>query len=86
MELKDTITLMNSSDYRDRFKAEYYQLYIRAAKLSALLEKHRNGELNFQLSCPYDLLAVQLVYMQNYLDLLKSRAQIEGINLEDITP
>ena len=25
-ELKDTIELMNSSDYKDRFKAEYYQL------------------------------------------------------------
>lgn len=28
-ELKDTIELMNSSDYKDRFKAEYYQLEIR---------------------------------------------------------
>lgn len=28
-ELKDTIELMNSSDYKDRFKAEYYQLKIR---------------------------------------------------------
>ena len=27
-ELKDTIELMNSSDYKDRFKAEYYQLKI----------------------------------------------------------
>lgn len=25
-ELKDTIELMNSSDYKDRFKAECYQL------------------------------------------------------------
>lgn len=27
-ELKDTIELMNSSDYKDRFKAEYYQLKV----------------------------------------------------------
>lgn len=32
-ELKDTIELMNSSDYKDRFKAEYYQLKIRYTKL-----------------------------------------------------
>lgn len=25
MELQDTIELMNSSDYKDRFKAEYWQ-------------------------------------------------------------
>lgn len=33
-ELKDTIELMNSSDYKDRFKAEYYQLKIRYTKTS----------------------------------------------------
>lgn len=25
MELKDTIELMNSTDYKERFRAEYYQ-------------------------------------------------------------
>lgn len=29
MELKDTVELMNSEDYKDRFKAEYYQTKIR---------------------------------------------------------
>lgn len=32
MELKDTIELMQSSDYKDRFKAEYYQLADRYKK------------------------------------------------------
>ena len=36
-ELKDTIELMNSSDYKDRFKAEYYQLKIRYTELHAML-------------------------------------------------
>lgn len=35
-ELKDTIELMNSSDYKDRFKAEYYQLKIRYTKLHSI--------------------------------------------------
>lgn len=29
MKLQDTIELMNSRDFKDRFKAEYYQLQIR---------------------------------------------------------
>lgn len=33
MELKDTIELMNSSDYKERFKAEYLQVKIRYDKL-----------------------------------------------------
>ena len=32
MELKDTIELMQSTDYKDRFKAEYYQLIERYKK------------------------------------------------------
>lgn len=33
MELKDTIKLMESKDYKERFKAEYYQTKIRWEKL-----------------------------------------------------
>lgn len=44
-ELKDTIELMNSSDYKDRFKAEYYQLKIRYTKLHAMLVKLEAGNL-----------------------------------------
>ena len=35
------IKLMQSEDYKDRFKAEYYQLKDRLEKLSAALEKYR---------------------------------------------
>ena len=34
MELKDTIELMNSADYKERFKAEYFQTKIRYEKTS----------------------------------------------------
>lgn len=33
MELKDTIAMMQSEDYKERFKAEYYQIVIRYQKL-----------------------------------------------------
>ena len=35
------IKLMQSDDYKDRFKAEYYQLKDRLEKLSATLEKYK---------------------------------------------
>lgn len=44
MELKDTATLMVSSYYKERFKAEYYQLKIRLEKLKCMLQKWGNGE------------------------------------------
>lgn len=38
MELKETVELMNSSDYKERFKAEYLQAKIRYDKLHKMLE------------------------------------------------
>ena len=29
MELQETVEMMNSNDYKERFKAEYYQLKIK---------------------------------------------------------
>ena len=36
--LNETVELMLSSDYKDRFKAEYYQLEYRYNKLKKMLE------------------------------------------------
>lgn len=44
MELKDTATLMVSSDYKERFKAEYYQLKIKLEKLKCMLQKWGNNK------------------------------------------
>ena len=38
MELSDTIALMNSKDYKDRFCAEYWQTKIRFGKLKVMEE------------------------------------------------
>ena len=48
MELKDTIELMNSEDYRERFKAEYYQVKIRYEKLNKMIIKCEAGNLKFE--------------------------------------
>lgn len=81
MELKDTIELMNSSDYKDRFKAEYYQLKNRYEKLHKMAIKMEAGTLDFEPTCNTELYDDQLYYMGNYLKVLEIRAEIEKIEL-----
>ena len=81
MELKYTVELMNSKDYKERFKAEYLQARIRYDKLDAMTVKYEAGTLNFTPSCPLELLKEQKKYMGNYIRTLKIRAEIEKINL-----
>ena len=81
MELNDTIKLMESENYRDRFKAEYYQVKIRHDKLGAMLTKYDKNELNFKPKCSFSLLLNQYRVMGEYLDLLKLRADIEEVRL-----
>ena len=81
MELKETISMMTSEDYKERFKGEYLQLKIRIEKLSTMLEKYKAETLNFTPSTSYELLFEQLIYMKNYLQVLKQRAEIENIDI-----
>lgn len=81
MELKDTSCMMASSDYTERFKAEYHQLQIRIEKLTAMLSAWSAGELGFQPTCSYELLEAQLNSMKVYAHFLRERAAIENIKL-----
>lgn len=81
MELKDTIELMNSSDYKERFKAEYWQTKIRYEKLHQMIIKYEAGTLHFTPSCPIELLKQQKSNMGQYLYSLEVRAEIENIIL-----
>ena len=83
MELTDTVTLMNGSDFRDRFRAEYLQLSIRLDKLEEMLYKMKTGTLTFTPSCSYELLHEQVVYMKQYKRVLEERAKIENIDLSN---
>lgn len=84
MTLEDTKELMCSPDYKDRFKAEYYQLKIRYEKLKAMCEKWDRGELNFTPTCRRGTYELQLSYMSGYLSILEDRAELEGIKLEEV--
>lgn len=81
MELKDTIEMMNSDDYKERFRAEYFQIRIRYEKLKKMVDKYAAGELSFKPACTIATLHKQEVQMFAYLRTLEFRAEIEGIDL-----
>ena len=84
MELKKTIEMMNSADYKERFKAEFYQLKIRICKLDNMVSKYKLGELPFEPTTPILILKNQKSFMGQYLNQLEIRAEIEQIPLPRI--
>ena len=83
MDLKKTVDLMLSEDYKERFIAEYLQTKIRHAKLADLLIKVEDGDIDF--NCSQQLLEAQLDIMQIYIDILENRAMREKITLPEVT-
>ena len=92
-ELKDTVSMMNSPDYKERFKAEYWQTKIRYEKLKVFntkIEASRHMQFDSigkykcpmpEHDCPDDLLLEQQNLMGRYLHILEVRAVIEGVEL-----
>ena len=90
MELKDTVKRMQSEDYKERFKAEYYQTKIRYEKLkhfnTVIEAAEATGCMDNAVEmpdhdCPLDLLRTQQRLMGEYLHILELRSVIEGIDL-----
>lgn len=80
-ELKDTVEMMQSEDFEERFKAEYEQLRIRIEKLEKMCEKWDRNELIFEPTCPRSIYDMQLRAMKDYLTILEARAVMEKIEL-----
>lgn len=81
MELKDTVEMMCSEDYKERFKAEYCQTKLRYDKLKYMLERWNNGLLDFVPTCPRSTYDMQIRAMSDYIAVLEARAVMEGITL-----
>ena len=81
MQLKDTVEMMASEDFKERFKAEYYQLSLRLYSLTSMLIKWENNMLDFEPKCSKETLENQVIFMQGYLDILRLRSQMEEIDL-----
>lgn len=84
MQLKDTIDMMLSDDYKERFKSEYWQLETRMRSLARLLDNWYS--LDFEPSCPKKLLELQLEAMAQYASCLATRAALEGVDLMEGLP
>lgn len=84
-ELETTVKLMESSDYKDRFVAEYWQTKIRYEKLKRFNNRIEAAEMMNRKGPPHDcpsfLLQNQQHVMGEYLHILEIRAEIEGIVL-----
>lgn len=94
MNLEKTVSLMTSSDYRQRFVAEYMQTKIRYEKLKKLNNHieaadrtmYRENSTKVIMpshDCPEDLLREQQRIMGEYLHILEVRAIIENVGLPD---
>lgn len=85
MELKETIELMCSSDYKERFVGEYHQVKVRYEKLKNFCNKIEVetmlGKEVTKHDCPLELLREQQKYMRLYLSVLEKRALIENVEL-----
>ena len=81
MDLQNIATLMLSSDYKDRMKAEYYHLQNRMENLEAVLKLWDSGKLPFTPDCPRSIYDLQLRSMKDYKAVLEARAKIEKVVL-----
>lgn len=81
MELKDTVEMMNSADYKERFKAEYCQAVIRYQKLKTMLDRWDNGGLDFVPVCPRNTYNMQIRAVTDYIAVLEARSVMEDVDL-----
>ena len=88
MELKHTVDLMQSGDYKERFIAEYLQTKIRYERLKAFNNRIEAAMMapasnvkEPKHECPLGLLRAQQKAMGEYLHTLELRAVIEHIDL-----
>ena len=66
-DLNQTVDMMNSADYKERFKAEYAQVSIRFHKLYNMVCKWDDGALDFKPTCPRSTYDLQLRAMKDYI-------------------
>ena len=81
MDLIDTVELMSSTDFKDRFKAEYLQTKLRYEKLHRMIVKYEAGTLEFEPNSSLQMLKTQASAMGSYLYVLEVRAEAENIDL-----
>lgn len=80
MDLKDTVELMLSDNWKDRLKAELDQLDIRIQKLEATIERWTKDKSKLSRPVYLPLFRRQLRYMKGYQKVLKHRMWLIELN------
>ena len=80
--LASTRNMMISSDYKERFLAEFTQDYNRYVGLRNMLDQWDKGKLNFEPTCPHHIYDLQWSSMEAKLAVLLERAYIEQMDEE----
>lgn len=85
-QLNQTVDLMDSESYKERFIAEYAQITIRMIRLRKALDSIKDNTYPkcFKPTCDIDVLNTQLNYMSAYRGVLIFRASIEEIELPEV--
>lgn len=73
-----TVLPMIDGDWKERFLAEYFQTYTRYKLLKAAIE---DGTIN-TIHTPLSIYQQQIAILENYINILEQRAELEGINLD----
>ncbi|MEY8381477.1 hypothetical protein AAK979_10700 [Ileibacterium valens] len=71
------------NDYKERMKTEYKELAERHDKLRKMITRCRIKPKYALDGSPLSLLIEQADIMRKYLDILETRAGLEGVNLLD---
>ena len=74
-------TEIKEPEWQTRFRIEYNELKERYNKLHKMLVKYDAGTLEFEPTCPVELLRKQKATMGEYLNILEIRAEIEKVTL-----
>jgi len=91
MELSDTVELMISNDWKERFKAEFWQTKIRYDRLCDHINSYYDKKpTSYEEEIELLLLTTQCEIMCSYITALRNRSYLLGIsdyieNISDIT-
>ncbi len=81
----DTVDLMLAETFSEKLVAEYFQLKIRYDELNKMILKIEAGTANFEINTKLNTLKEQLYHMNEYMKLLRLRAELEHIDLDPLT-
>ncbi|WP_295781895.1 crAss001_48 related protein [uncultured Veillonella sp.] len=70
---------ISEPEWHGRFRCEYKDLKYRYNKLHRMIVKYDAGTLDFEPTCPIELLRRQKAAMGEYLNILEIRAEIENV-------